>query len=196
MVQWGLKAVSPSADVPWELTLKSWNDIVELKGIGSQMNPSAVSGEKAKSISWPETVMLVPAGDIWLSLFHVGDKVINVEFEGGETILLLNVLFENSSPLLAGNVVVNGLSGSRDIHLRVDNLLSNLHVALELLISLVESVVKRSSIKVDNTSASIHIVNGGGKSNLGSETVSSEGGHSDLFLVHKSYDIGRDVLKN
>ena len=47
MVQWGLETVSPSADVSWELTLESWNDVVELKGIGSEMNPSGVSSKQA-----------------------------------------------------------------------------------------------------------------------------------------------------
>jgi hypothetical protein len=92
MVQWRLETVSPSADVSWELTLESWNDVVELKGIGSEMNPSRVSGEQAQGISWPETVVLMPASNIWLSLLHVFDEIINIEFESSAIIFLQNIL--------------------------------------------------------------------------------------------------------
>ena len=81
MVQWALKTVSPSTDVSWEFSLKSWNDVIELKGVSGEVNPSRMGSENSQSISWPETVVLMPASNVWLSLFHVGNKVINIELE-------------------------------------------------------------------------------------------------------------------
>lgn len=194
MVKWALETVGPSTDVPWEFSLKSWDNVVEGKGIGGEVNPSGVSSEDSQGVSWPESVMLVPAGNVWLVLLHVSDEVINVEFESSESIFLLDVLLENSSPLLAGNVLVNMLIGCGNVMLMINALLSNSHVALKLLVRLVETVVKRSSLKVDHTGASLHVVDSGGKSNLGSESVPSKSGHGDFLFIHKPDNVCRDVL--
>jgi hypothetical protein len=195
VIEWTFEAISPGGDMAWELTVKSWDDVIELQGVGAQMNPSRVGSEDSQSISWPETVMLVPAGNIWLSLLHVSDEVVDVEEERGNSVLLLDVLSENRRPLLAGDLFIDGLVGSGNVHLGVDDRLGNGNVRLKLLVSLIVPVVKGSSIKVDNTGASIHVVNGCCESNLGTETVTSHGGHGDLLVVHKSNNVGRDILK-
>jgi len=193
MVEWALETVSPSTDVSWEFALESGNHVIELQGVSAQMNPSRVGSEDSQSVSWPESVMLMPAGNIWLFLLHISDKVINIEFESSKAVFLLNVLLENSSPFFAGNIVVDMFSGSLNIKLSVNNLLGNSNVALKFLIRLVESVVKRSSLKVNNSCASLHVVDSGGKSNLGSESVASESCHSNLLIIHKSNNVCRDV---
>lgn len=195
MVERGLETFSPGADVSWELALKSWNDVVEWKGVGAKVDPSGVGGEEGKSVSWPETVVLMPAGNVWLLFLHVGNKVVNIELEGGQGVFLLEVLSENRGPLFAGDVIINVFVGACDVHLLIEDLLSDMNVGLKLLVRLVESMVERTALKVDHTSASLHVVDSSGQSNLGSESMTSEGGHSDLLFVHKSNDVGRDFLK-
>lgn len=80
VVKWRLESISMSVNVSWELPFKPWNNVVKLKSVSRKMHPSRVSSEQSKSLSWPKTVRLMPAGNIWLSLLHVGPKVIDVEF--------------------------------------------------------------------------------------------------------------------
>ena len=134
MVKWALETVGPSTDVPWEFSLQSWDHVVEGEGIGGEVNPSGVSSEDSQGVSWPESVMLVPAGNVWLVLLHVSDEVINVEFESSESIFLLDVLLENRGPLFTGNIIGDMLIGLGNITFIINNLLSDMDVALELLV--------------------------------------------------------------
>ena len=45
MVEWIIELISKSVDLTRELSLKSWEDIVELQGVRVQEYPSGVSGE-------------------------------------------------------------------------------------------------------------------------------------------------------
>ena len=64
----------------WEGVLESWDDVVEGKGVGGQVHPSGVGGEETQCLSWPQTVVFVPHGDIRLSLAHVSGKIFNIQF--------------------------------------------------------------------------------------------------------------------
>lgn len=194
MVEWALETVCPSCDVSWEFPLESWNNVVEWKGVGAQVNPSRVGSKNGQSVSWPETVMLVPAGNVWLSFVHVSDEILNVEFKSSESIFLLNVLLENSGPLFAGNIIGDMLIGFGNITFIINNLLGDMDVALKFLVRLIKSMVKWTSLKVNHSSASLHVVDSGSESNLGSEAVTSKSGHGKLLLIHKSDDVCRDIL--
>jgi len=81
MVQRALPVVSKCIEMSWEFSLESWKNVVESKGIGSCMNPSRVCSKQAQSLSWPETVLLIPDCNLWTTFLHVSIKIINVEFE-------------------------------------------------------------------------------------------------------------------
>ena len=51
------------------------------------------------------------------------------------------------------------------------------------------SVVYWSSFQLDNTSESIHVINGSGSSNFRSKSMSSDGGHGDSIFIHEPHDI-------
>ena len=87
--------MSPCGEVSWEFSLKSWHNIIESKSVGSKMNPSRLLGEDSERLSWPETVMLVPASNVWLSLLHISMESVNVEFPSGASTLILKVLLED-----------------------------------------------------------------------------------------------------
>lgn len=74
------------------------------------MHPAGVRSEDCKSLSWPETVVLVPTGNVWVMLAHVGSQISNVELEVNAVTLLLQVLLEDASPLGAGNVLFEVLN--------------------------------------------------------------------------------------
>jgi len=55
-------------------------------------------------------------------------------------------------------------------------------------------MIKRTSLKLNNTSESIHTSNGSCSSDLCTETVSTNSCHSDLVLVHESNNIFSDII--
>jgi hypothetical protein len=109
--------MSPCGDVTWEFTLESWHNVIECKSVSGEMNPSRLLSEDSKCLSWPETVMLMPASNIRLSHLHIIIESIDVEFPSSVSTLIFKILFEDGCPLLASNVVIDVLSASRNIHL-------------------------------------------------------------------------------
>jgi hypothetical protein len=71
---------------------------------------------------------------------------------------------------------------------------SELDVASELLPSLVVLMIKRTTLVLDEAGESLHVVNGSGGGNLGSETVSSDSSEANLLLVHEADNIVGHVL--
>ena len=71
VIKWAFKIISPGSDVSWELTLKSWHHVVKWQSVCRKVHPSRVSSENCKSLSWPKSIMLVPASNIWLMFSHV-----------------------------------------------------------------------------------------------------------------------------
>lgn len=184
----------PSVDVTRELALESGDDVVELEGVGREVHPTRVSSEEAKSIAGPETVAGAPRGNIRLSLVHVGSKIINVKLPVSLATLGLKVLLEDGRPFLASNAVVEELLSLSHVELASGHRGGGLNVGLELLVRLVVGVIERSTIKVDDTSASVQVGNGSSKSDLGAEAVTTESSHSQLLLIHKANDIPLDVV--
>ena len=76
------------------------------------MHPSGVSGEDGKCLSWPQTVVFVPASDIRLTELHVAVESINVHFPLDRTTSVLEILLKNLCPLFAFNVLSNKLDSS------------------------------------------------------------------------------------
>ena len=99
------------------------------------------------------------------------------------------------SPLLASNILLNKFSSTVEVGLGDVEASDSLNVAPEFLVSLVVSVVERSSLEVDNSGTSVHVVDGSGQSDFGTESVTTHGSHSQLVLIHKSSDVVGDVLQ-
>jgi len=162
MVEWALKVIGEVSDVSWELSLQSWDHIVERQGVGGQVHPSGVGGEDGKGLARPHTIGLVPAGNVWLLLLHISKKIVNVEFPCASIALGLEILFENRSPLGVGNIISNVLGGLTDFHLMNWHALGNGDVAGELSVSLMVSVIDWTTLEVNNSSTSFHIIDGSG----------------------------------
>jgi hypothetical protein len=194
MVEGALKVISMCVDVARELSLQAGNDVVKLKSVGRKVNPSRVGSEQSKCLSWPKTVALVPGSNVGLVLLHVLPQIIDVEFPLNVSATVLKVLYENRGPLFAGNFIIDELLGSSHISLRNIKRFGNINVRCELLIGLIVLMIERSTLKVDNSCASLHIIDCGCKSNLGTEAVSSKSGHRQLLFVHKSHDIVGNVI--
>ena len=74
------------------------------------------------------------------------------------------------------------------------NFVHILNVLGKFLISLVVSVINGASIKVNDTSEAVVVINGGGSSDFSTESVTTDGSQSDLVLIHEAHDIIRRVL--
>jgi hypothetical protein len=96
VVKWAFEFFSESVDIlRWELTLQSWNDVVESQSVSGKIHPSGVSREDSKSVSWPETIVFMPASNIWLSLAHVFSQISNITLPLNRAALILEVLFKD-----------------------------------------------------------------------------------------------------
>ena len=49
-------------------------------------------------------------------------------------------------------------------------------------------------VEANDTSEPVQVKRGGGSSDLSSEPMTSNSGHSDLMIVHESNDVLRDVV--
>lgn len=194
MVVRALPLVSPGVKVAGELALKSRNDVVELESVGREVHPSRVSGENAESITRPHTVAGAPHGNIRLSLSHVGSEVVNVTFPVRFSALGLKVLSEDGSPLAARNVVVDVLVSLRHVQLADGHTSGRVDVRLELLVRFVVGVIEGTAVKINNTSAPVQIGISSGKGNLGTESVTTKGSHSELLLIHETDNIVGDLI--
>jgi len=96
MVQRAFPFSSHGVDITRELSLKSRVYVVERKSVSTQVNPSRVSSEKAKSFSGPETVRLTPGSNIRNVLTRVSVQGLHVVLP--LHLLLIEVLLEDSSP--------------------------------------------------------------------------------------------------
>ena len=67
--------------------------------------------------------------------------------------------------------------------------LSSSDYIVHLVLSLIVLVVEGTSVQADNSSESFEVSVGAGKSNLCSKSVTSNGGHGNFFLVHKSDNV-------
>ena len=86
-------------DQAWELSLKTWEDIIEGQRVSGQVHPARVGCEDCQSLSGPETVRLAPGGDIWVELAHVGSESTHVNLPRRSAALHIEVLLEDAGPL-------------------------------------------------------------------------------------------------
>jgi hypothetical protein len=173
VVVWAFPLTSPGVDVSWEFTLKTGDDIIELKGVGGEMDPSGVSGENGEGLAWPKTVVLVPAGNVWLAHGHVASQVRNVELPSDVISLDFEVLLKDASPLGAGNLLVEVAGSALHVDAVDSQAVGSLNVRVKFLVSFIEPVVKGSAVEIDNSGTSVQVVDGGGEGDLCTESVSS-----------------------
>lgn len=150
--------------------------------------------EDGKCLSWPQTIVLVPASNIRLAELHVSTKSLNIHFPLNRASSILKILPKNASPLFTFDIRIDKFSSSAKVSLRDIEASDCFNVALKFLVGLVVSMVERSTLKVDNSGTSVHVVDGGSKSDLCSEPVSSHCCHGELVLVHEPRDVIGDVL--
>ena len=105
-----------SCDLLRELSLQSWEDIVEWQSVCCQVNPARVCSEDCESLSWPETIRLAIVGDIRVELSHVTGKTFHVVFPEGIRARNIKILLEDARPLLASNAFVNCANSLGTIH--------------------------------------------------------------------------------
>lgn len=138
--------------------------------------------------------MSVPGGDVGLSLSHVGSEVRNIEFPSAVSALVLKILDEYLCPLGTRNIFVDGFNSLGIFQVGNIHISGDTNISLKFLIGFIIGMIQWTTFKVNNSSASIHIINSGSKGDLSSKTMTSISGHSQFLLVHKSSDISRDVL--
>lgn len=195
VVERRLPSIAPGSDLTWELALKSGNHIIEGQCVGRKMHPSGVSSEDGKCLSWPQTVVFVPASNVRLTKKHVVMESLNIHFPLDGAASVLEILLKNAGPLLAGDVLAYEFGSALEVSLGDVEASAEFDVALELLVGLVVAVVQGASFEVDHSGTSVHVVDGGGQSDLGSETVTSHRGHGELVLVHETGNVVGDVLQ-
>lgn len=194
MVEGRLKAISMGVDQSGELTLKAGEHIIEGKGVRCQVNPSGVSSKDGKSLTRPETVPTGPGGNIGVVLLRVLVKALDVQFPGGVGSLGVDVLFEDRSPFGTGDTGVNSFVSTSIVEGRQVQIGSEIDVSSEFLVGLVVLLIKGTSLEVDDTGEPVHVIDGSSGGDLGSETVTSDGSHGNLVLVHESNDIVGDLI--
>jgi len=88
--------------------------------------------------------------------------------------------------------LLDGIGGIQSLNVDVSD---TLDVLSELLVSLVVLVIERATVEVDDSGESVHVVNCGGGGDLGTETVTTNGSHCDLMLIHEPHDIVGTILQ-
>ncbi len=136
----------------------------------------------------------MPASHIRLTELHVAVESINVHFPLDRSTSVFEILLKNLCPLFAFNVLSNKLGSSIVVSLGDVEASAELDIPLEFLVGLVISVVEGTTLKVDDSGTSVHVVDGGGQGNLGSEPMTSHRSHGELVLIHKPSNVVGDVL--
>ena len=106
----------------------------------------------------------------------------------------LDVLQNDASPLGVRNAISDLLDCLLGVEVLNAKVLADFDVLSQFLVSLIVLVVERASVKADDPSKSIIVVDGSGSCNLSTESVTTDSCHGNLVLVHKPHDIIRCVL--
>lgn len=104
-------------------------------------------------------------------------------------------MFEDAEPLFAVNVFLKSLIGLGGIHLIKVHGGRKLNVRCELLVRLIVLVVDWAALELDYSSESIHVVDGGCCGDFSTITVTSDRGHSNMFLIHESDNVISHFLR-
>jgi len=184
-----VQIISMSVNLLGELTIKHRENIVKRQGVSAEMDPARVGSENSEGLSGPETIRLAPVSNIGNVLAHVLVEGVHVDSPGESASLSVDVLLKDRGPFLASNSLVNSLVNLSLVHLGNFDSFSMLDVRVELLVSLVILVIKRSSFELNNTSEAFKIGISSSGSNFSTETVTSNSSSGDLVGVHETDDI-------
>lgn len=147
--------ITVSVNLTRELTLESWENIIEGESVSGKVNPARVCCKKSKSLTGPETLGVTPFCDIGALFLGIGSKILNIEVPVKGTTFLVQVLLKNTKPLLAVNVLFKGLVDLISVQYVKVKCGSKLDVASKLVPCLVVLVLKRTTFKLNNTSESV-----------------------------------------
>jgi len=188
------QTITVSVNLTWELTLESWENIIEGESVSGKVNPARVCCKESKSLTGPETLGVAPFCDIWALFLGIGSKVLDIEVPVKGTTFLVQVLLKNAEPLLAVNVLFEGLVDLIGIQCVEVKGGSKLDVTSKLVPRLVMLVLEGTTFKLNNSSESVQVVDGSCSSDFGTETVTSNSCHSNFLFIHESHDIIRQFL--
>lgn len=187
VVHWAVVVDGVDVDVAGEFALKTGIHVVERKGVGSKVDPARVSSKEAESVAGPEAVPCTPGGDVGLLLFGVAVESLHVVPPCH--LLGVKILLEDAAPFGASDVSLKVLDGLVGVHATEVHVPCELDVLSDFLISSVVGLVDWTSLKVDNSSEPVHVVNGSNSSDFGTEAVSTDCCHCDFIVIHKTYNI-------
>ena len=188
------KTVGVREDLLRELVLEVREHIIERKGVGGKVHPTRVARKAGHSLSGPETIGLFPDGNIGRVLLRVSSQVMNIKVPFRFIARAVQVLLENTLPLCARDAFLNFSVSGGGVHVRKLEAGGKLDVASELLVSLMPSVVDRSTLELDDTSKTIQVVDCSCCCDFSTVAVSTDSCHSDLVLIHESNDISAHIF--
>lgn len=183
------QTITVSVNLTGELTLESWENIIEGESVSGKVNPARVCCEESKSLTGPETLGVAPFCDIGALFLGIGSKVLNIEVPVKGTTFLVQVLLKNAEPLLAVNVLFEGLVDLIGIQCVEVKGGSKLDVTCKLVPCLVMLVLEGTTFKLNNSSESVQVVDGSCSCDFGTETVTSNSCHRNFLFIHESHDI-------
>jgi hypothetical protein len=187
MVEGAFPISSHGVNITRELSLESGVHVVERKSVGAQVNPSRVGSEQAKGFSGPETVRLTPGSNIRHVLTRVSVKSFHVV--SPLHLLYVKVLLEDFSPFGARNTSFDSSECSRSIHTLKFHVGSEVNVVFQFVPCFVVLVAYGTTFQVNDSSESVKVSVSGSSGQFGSESVTSNGSHSNFVSVHISHDI-------
>ena len=148
-----------------------------------------MSSEEGEGISWPQAIALVPSSHVGSDLEHILSKGFDVELPVGCTFVSLQILEEDRAPLLACHNLTHLLLSLLETESFYIQLAQGFHVVSELVESLIILMIQGTAFEKNNSGEPTEVVGSSHSCQLSSKSVSSNGCHSDLLLIHKSNDI-------
>jgi hypothetical protein len=113
----------------------------------------------------------------------------HVVFPHESAAINIKVFLEDFCPFGTGNILIDKTQSLGAIDAGQVHVGSELYVGGELLPGLVVAVVNRTALVLDDTGESIEVCSSGGCGDLGSETVTTDGGHRDPVFIHPADDV-------
>ena len=117
MCQGPVQIFGMSADLLWELSVKSGENVIERKGVSCKVYPARVSRKNSECLTWPQSIAFRPGCYIWVVLFCIRVQGVQVELPWKRARFCVEVLLENAIPLLAGDSGVQCFVNLVDVQL-------------------------------------------------------------------------------
>ena len=143
VVHWAVILGRVDVDVTGELALEARENIVEGEGVSGKVDPTRVSSKEAEGVTWPETVLGTPGGDVGLLLFGVAVQSLHVVLPCH--FLCVKVLLEDAAPFGASNLTLQSFDGLVSIHTIEVHVPCSLNVLSNFLISSVVGLINRAT---------------------------------------------------